>query len=119
MYCPFIYMENQQTELNTIYDVVNARNSKNNTIETFTTGINIEIDGFGINNYNENNKLKLLNGNDEFNFEISGIENKTINSIKFINTSGIYQNVELITDDWVLTSTKDGKNGGNPQTINH
>ena len=100
----FIYMEKQQTELNTIYDIVN---SKNNNIETFTSGISIEIDGIGINNYNGNNKLKLLNGNDEFNFEIGGITNKNITSIKFINTSGIYQNVELNKNDWLLVDNED------------
>lgn len=99
----FIYMEKQQTELNTIYDIINVRNNKNNnTIETFATGISIVIDGEGINKYDENNKLKLLNGNDEFNFEIKNLENKTISSIKFINTTGIYQDVELNTDDWVV-----------------
>ena len=102
----FIYMENQQTELNTLYDIVNSRNSKNNNIETFTTGILIEIDGEDINNYNENNKLKLLNGNDEFNFVISGLKNKTITSIKFINITGVYQNVELNTSDWLLVEDK-------------
>ena len=62
---------------------------------------------------NENNKLKLLNGNDEFNFVISGLKNKTITSIKFINITGVYQNVELNNNDWLFLEDENTKENRN------
>ena len=74
-----------------------------------TNGITIKIDGEDITNYDENNKLKLKDGNYEFNFTLGQINDKTINSIDFVNISGNYQNVEINKDDWEIIESDDGK----------
>lgn len=86
----FIVIQQQDDTMNNLVNI-----SK----ETFEdTNITIEVDGVAITNYNENNKLKLLNSNSEFQFHLKNLTGKNVSSINFINTPGNYQNVELIFD---------------------
>lgn len=83
----FIVIQQQDDTMNNLVNI-----SK----ETFEdTNITIEVDGVEITNYTENNKLKLLNGNSEFNFHLKNLSGKNVSRINFINTPGNYQNVEL------------------------
>ena len=86
----FIVIQQQDDTMNNLVNI-----SK----ETFEdTNITIEVDGVEITNYNENDKLKLLNGNSEFKFHLKNLDGKTVYNITFINTPGNYQNVELTFD---------------------
>lgn len=83
----FIVIQQQDDTMNNLVNI-----SK----ETFEdTNITIEVDGVEITNYKENNKLKLLNGNSEFNFHLKNLSGKNVSRVNFINTPGNYQNVEL------------------------
>ena len=83
----FIVIQQQDDTINNLVNI-----SK----ETFEdTNITIEVDGVEITNYKENNKLKLLNGNSEFNFHLKNLSGKNVLRVNFINTPGNYQNVEL------------------------
>lgn len=86
--------------------IQNQDNSMNNVVkknkETFTTtskNITIKVDDIDLTMYDESYKLKLLNGNNEFDFTLENLENKKVSKINFINTPGNYQNVELTFDD--------------------
>ena len=83
----FIVIQQQDDAMNNLINI-----SK----ETFEdTNITIEVDGVEITNYKENNKLKLLNSNSEFNFHLKNLSGKNVLRVNFINTPGNYQNVEL------------------------
>lgn len=87
----FIVIQQQDDTMN------NLVNKSNESFET--TGIIIEVNNINITNYNENDKLQLLNSDSEFNFVLKNLLGKYVSKINFINTFGNYQNVELTFDN--------------------
>lgn len=87
----FIVIQQQDDTINNLVNDIKEKFEDNNL-----NAIKIKVDDIDITNYNENNKLKLLDGNSEFEFILENLKGKFVSMINFINISGDYQNIELL-----------------------